>query len=217
MCTSVLAISRRLRRIQVDLLLADLEMPEFSAARVLRELKEVKRNVCLVLLTTDVPAPINEFLEPGVVSLSFDRLTEGYTIDIIEKPKTNFPQSSPMEEPLARHVVLGLHDPETGRLDAKRIASYLHVPLSSLVPVTGGSIAAIHKAPAGKSLQQTLAPVARTISMLSEVLQSRERIQAWLNSPHPDLGGQTPVKLILEGHADTIADMLEAALAGQPS
>lgn len=126
-------------------------------------------------------------------------------------------EASPTEVPLARHVVLDLHDPETGRLDAKRIAAYLHIPLSSLAAVTGGSVAAIHKAPAGKSLQEALAPIARTISLLNEVLQSKEHVQAWLNSPHPDLGSQIPIRLILEGHADTIADMLDAALAGQPS
>ena len=118
---------------------------------------------------------------------------------------------------LARHVLTDLHDPETGRLDAKRIAAYLHVSLSSLAAITGGSVAAIHKAPAANSLQQTLAPIAQTISVLTEVLSSKELVLAWLNSPHPDLGNQTPLQLILGGHAGTVADLVAAALAGQPS
>jgi hypothetical protein len=38
-----------------------------------------------------------------------------------------------------------------------------------------------------------------------------------MNSPHPDLGGETPLTLILQGKAQVVADLLEAALAGQPS
>src|ERR1017187_4973762 len=102
---------------------------------------------------------------------------------------------------LARHVLTDLHDPETGRLDAKRIAAYLHVSLSSLAAITGGSVAAIHKAPAAKSVQQTLAPIAQTISVLTEELRSKELGLAWLNSPHPDLGNRPPLQLILGGHA----------------
>lgn len=53
--------------------------------------------------------------------------------------------------------------------------------------------------------------------MLSEILQSKEHVRIWLHSPHPDLGNQIPMSMILDGHADAIADMLAAALAGQPS
>jgi hypothetical protein len=118
---------------------------------------------------------------------------------------------------LTRHVLTDLHEPETGRLDARRIAAYLHISLSSLAAITGGSVAAIHKAPAANSLQQTLAPIAQTISVLTEVLRSKQHVLAWLNSPHPDLANQTPLQLILGGHAAVVADLVAAALAGQPS
>ena len=118
---------------------------------------------------------------------------------------------------IASHVRADLHDPKSGRLDARRIAAYLHISLSSLAATTGRSIAAIHKAPAADSLQKPLAPVAQIISILSGILQSKERVRMWLHSPHPDLGNQIPMSLILDGHAAAVADMLAAALAGQPS
>ena len=120
-------------------------------------------------------------------------------------------------EQIARHVRADLHDPKSGRLDARRTAAYLRISLSSLAAATGRSVAAIHKAPAADSLQQPLARVAQTISLLSEILQSKEHVRTWLHSPHPDLGNQVPMRLILEGHAGAVADMLAAALAGQPS
>lgn len=118
---------------------------------------------------------------------------------------------------IARHVRIDLHDPKSGRLDARRIATYLQISLSSLAPATGRSVAGIHKAPAAESLQEVMAPVAQTISLLSEILQSKEYVRTWLRSPHPDLGNQIPMKLILAGHAVEVADMVAAALAGQPS
>src|SRR6266516_2637279 len=49
------------------------------------------------------------------------------------------------------------------------------------------------------------------------LLSSKESVLAWMNSPHQDLGGETPLTLILQGKAQVVADLLEAALAGQPS
>lgn len=215
--TSLPRIRENIRKNPVDLVLADLEMPGLSGEAAIRKLKEVKQDVPLVLLTAGAPAAVGEFLEPGVFYCSFEDLKKGDLSEMIEKSELTPFRAPRVQVPLARHVLLDLHDPGTGRLDAKRIAAYLEISLSSLAAVTGRSIAAIHKAPAADSLQQALAPVARTISLLSEILHSQEHVRAWLHSPHPDLGNEIPMRLILEGHAGSVADMLEAALAGQPS
>ena len=181
--TSLPRIREKIRKHPVDLVLADIEMPGLSGAAAIRKLKEVKGEVTLVLLTTEAPAAVGEFLEPGVFFCSFDDLKEGDLSGMVEKSKLSTLETLRTGVPLARHVLLDLHDPETGRLDAKRIAAYLGISLSSLAAVTLGSVAAIHKAPAANSLQQSLAPIARTISLLSEVFQSKAHIQAWLHSP----------------------------------
>jgi len=216
--TTLPRMRERIRRNPVDLVLADIGMPGLSGGAAIRRLKEVRNyDVPLVLLTTAALAAVGDFLDPGVFFCSFDDLKQGDLSKRIGKGKLAASGVPRTDVPLARHVLLDLHDPETGRLDARRIAAYLHISLSSLAAVTGGSVAAIHKAPAADSFQQALAPIARTISVLSEVLQSKERVQAWLHSPHPDLDRRIPMRLILEGHAGAVADMLEAALAGQPS
>jgi len=84
-----------------------------------------------------------------------------------------------------------------------------------LTAATGTSVTAIHKAPAADSLQKGLAPVARTISMLSDILQSKDHVRMWLDSPHPDLANRVPIRLILDGQAGVVPDMLAAVLAGQ--
>lgn len=215
--TSLPRFARRSERIGVDLVLADLDMPGLSGEAAIRKLKEVKHDATLVFVTAEAPAAVGEFLEPDVFFCSFDDLKEGNLRRMIGKSKLVDARAPRREVPPARHVLLDLHDPKSGRLDARRIADYLQISLSSLAAATGRSVAAIHKSPAADSLQQALAPVAQTVSLLSEFHDSKEYVRAWLHSPHPDLGGQIPMKLILEGHAVAVADMLAAAMAGQPS
>jgi hypothetical protein len=119
--------------------------------------------------------------------------------------------------PVSSHVLAELHDPETGRLDAGRIASFLGTPLSNLAKFSQVSVAGLHKSPRSVSVQPHLIPIARSLAILTQLLSSKESVLAWMNSPHPDLGGETPLTLILQGKAQVVADLLEAALAGQPS
>ncbi len=217
--TSLPLFAKRSEKTGVDLVLADLEMPGLSGKAAIRKLKEVKHDAALVFVTAEAPAAVGEFLERDVFFCSVSDLKEGTLSRMIEKIKRGPPKKAPQlkKAPLARHVLVDLHDPKSGRLDAKRLAAYLQIPLSSLAAATGRSVAAIHKSPAADSLQQSLAPIAQTISLLSEILQSKEHVRAWLHSPHPDLGNRIPMRLILEGHAIAVADLLSAALAGQPS
>jgi DNA-binding response OmpR family regulator len=119
--------------------------------------------------------------------------------------------------PVASHVLPDLHDPVTGRLDAGRMAEYLGIALSAFAKFSEISVAGLHKSPASSSLQERLVPIARSLTILSQLLGSKETVRTWMNSPHPDLGGRTPISVILEGKARAVSDMLEAALAGQPS
>ena len=87
----------------------------------------------------------------------------------------------------------------------------------ALVKSSRMSVAGLHKSPASVSLQGRLIPSARSLTILSQLLGSKENVRAWMNSPHADLGGRTPIGVILEGKARAVSELLEAALAGQPS
>jgi hypothetical protein len=54
------------------------------------------------------------------------------------------------------------------------------------------------------------------LELLVGMYGKRARVRAWIHTPHPDLGGTTPMSLVLDGKADVVRDMLEAALAGIP-
>jgi hypothetical protein len=110
-----------------------------------------------------------------------------------------------------------LHDPESGRLDARRIAEYLNVPLSQLAAALGKKYQTLYKSPAATGVQAGLIPIKVSLDVLVKVIGDRRTILAWLNSPHPDLGMQTPLHVILDGHAGAVEGMLMNAVWGIPS
>jgi DNA-binding response OmpR family regulator len=102
----------------------------------------------------------------------------------------------------------------SGRLDASKIAKYLHTTLADVAKAVKVGYTSVHKTPDAASIQTELATVKRILVILTEMLGKREVVLAWLNSPHPDLGSRTPLSVILEGHSDAVVTMLENALAG---
>jgi hypothetical protein len=125
--------------------------------------------------------------------------------------------AAPVSAQVPRADPGALRDPDNGRLDAKRVADFLDVPLKQLAQALGENYKAMHKTPSRVSLQPKLLPIERAITILGERFGDRGRTRAWLNTPHPDLAGRTALEVILAGHATAVSDMLEAASAGLPS
>jgi Protein of unknown function (DUF2384) len=110
-----------------------------------------------------------------------------------------------------------LHDPESGRIDAREVANYLDVPLSKLAGALGVNYPALHKTPSALGPQEKLRPIKQSIDLVSRITLSKSDARAWLNIPHPDLGGSTPIETIHGGQADAVVTLLDNALSGIPS
>ena len=110
-----------------------------------------------------------------------------------------------------------LHDRETGRLDAARVAEYLKIPLKQLSEALGRNYSTVHRTPSAVGLQEPLGSIKRSLIILEDVLGDRSSALIWLNSPHPDLGQRTPMDVILEGRVQVVEEMLKGALEGIPS
>ena len=110
-----------------------------------------------------------------------------------------------------------LHDAETGRIDASRVAEFVGVPLADLARGIGARYSTVHKTPTSPALQEALAPIKRSLEILEQVVGDRRSVRAWLNSRHPDLGLRTPLQAIVEGHADALCSVLESAIQGLPT
>jgi CheY-like chemotaxis protein len=110
-----------------------------------------------------------------------------------------------------------LHDPATGRLDARLIADALGVQLATLAPVLKADRKAVYRTSDGARLQRALLPLKAVLVRLSEIYPEPAHQRAWLNQPVDDLEGETPLRVILRGDASVIADLLANALVGQPA
>lgn len=110
-----------------------------------------------------------------------------------------------------------LHHPESGRIDAMKVAEYLAIPLSDLAQALDAKYPSVHKTPDAATIQRRLAPFKRILELISRVTRNRREARAWLNNPHPDLGDRTPIDVMLTGHAGAVVTLLENAIAGLPS
>ena len=209
----------RAAKIAPDLLLLDVRMPTVSGLEALEQLRGME--LPIILITSSESAAVKHGLYSfgDVVQASVeDRALRARIRGILKRhPREPRQRPSLPSHPVGSHVLSELHDPNTGRLDASRMASFLGAPLSSFAKFSDVSVAGLHKNPASVSVQPHLIPIARSLAILTQLLPSKESVLAWMNSPHPDLGGQTPIRLIFEGKAQVVTDLLEAALAGQPS
>jgi len=211
---------RHAQKVAPVLLIVDVKMPSYSGLEIWEKLKNMDLSI---LFITDHRAAIKHDLyslgdvaQAPVSNQEFTARVRG-----ILKRHSRTLRARGAEQftshPVTAHVMPELHDLSTGRLDAGRIADFLGISLSSFSKFSDMSVAGLHKSPASSSLQVFLIPIARSVTILSQLLGRKEAVRTWMNSPHPDLGGRTPISVIQEGKARAVSELLESALAGQPS
>jgi hypothetical protein len=125
-------------------------------------------------------------------------------------------ESSPEVVVPPLELVPELCDPGTGRLDAKRISAVFGLPVSSIAEMLGWDPALLQKHPQGLVVQPGLAIFARIAVPLLRLAGSPEAMSAWMRTPCPDLAGATPLSFLQAGKGETVAELLEDALVGQP-
>jgi hypothetical protein len=109
-----------------------------------------------------------------------------------------------------------LHDEASGRIDGRKLAVYMGVPLKRLAEGLQVNYKAIHRNPSADAFQSSLKPVKRSLEILHEFFNKPETVRAWLNTPHPDLNGSTALEMILSNNSKAVLRILENAAAGVP-
>ena len=109
-----------------------------------------------------------------------------------------------------------LHDPASGRVDAQKLAVYMGVPLKRLAEGLQLNYKAVHRNPSADAFQRTLKPVKRALEILQGFFGKPETVRVWLNTPHPDLDGQTALEMMLADKTVAVLRILENAAAGVP-
>lgn len=121
-----------------------------------------------------------------------------------------------LESASMRLALPELHDEKNGRIDAQKVADYLGVPLKRLSEGLALPYKTVHRTPSAQSIQAALKPVKRTLDILDDFFHKPTLVRAWLNTPHPDLDGNTALETILSNRAEAVCTILENALAGVP-
>lgn len=206
----------KLETTKPDLLLFDMVMPKLDGMAVLARLKETGRDLPVIVLSGGTTSDLHEVLRAGAanyITKPVDLQEVLYRVrSVLDGLQRRMVPPFTLEVPLRE-----LHDPESGRIDARRVAEFLGVPSSKVAEALSVQYQTLHKTPAAQSLQKGLGPIKRSIELVSRVTRSPSDARIWLNNPHPDLGGQTPLEVILSGKATAIVALLENALAGIPS
>lgn len=215
-------LAEEIRAAGADLVILDMKLPHATGLRILQRIRKSEPAIPVIVLTA-TSGTVRKALASGAtdyLAKPFDAIELRHRVERCLRARP-IPSAVTRHSPgalapaTARPVVLQeLHDPETGRLDAAKIAEYLAVPLAQLARALGANYATVHKTPAALALQERLLPIKTALVILSELFRDQSTVRAWLNSPHPDLGKRTPLAVILEGHGDAVAAILENAIEG---
>jgi DNA-binding response OmpR family regulator len=204
-------------RNEPDLVILDLAPSKKDGLEFLKQLRKVSRNSTVIVLTArSRTSVIPKALELGANDYLVKPIDDVEFTDRVNRAVTAAGRTVPSR--VAIKIWLPqLHDPQTGRIAADKVAKHLAIPLKQLADAVGANYATVHKTPAADSLQSALIPLKRSLEILHELLRDPAAEKAWLNTSHPDLGMRTPLQVILEGNGKALWTILENALEGIPS
>ena len=85
-----------------------------------------------------------------------------------------------------------VHDPATGRIDAKKLAAALGVKQAELARALRVDRRVLGSKPTLPKLQERAAMLERALAILIDYLGSVETARAWFQTPNPNLEDRTP-------------------------
>lgn len=111
-----------------------------------------------------------------------------------------------------------LFNPESGRLDAARIARELNLPVGTIAEAIGRKAPGVRKHPDATSLQADLRRLYRIwVSVVDLYAGSKPHARIFLNAPNRYLENQAPVELIERGDLAPLEALVEAMILRQPA
>jgi hypothetical protein len=201
--------------------------------KLVRSLKRARDYCIFVSFSHATNQALDEVIRAGAADYVIlpDRRLELIRVELISRLRhmcstratsaTRAPASDPARPSRAANLprvrLPELHNPDSGRLDASRIADFLGVPLRRLALVVGVSYQAVHKTPDSEAVQAALRPIKGVLELLADALNDPKVIRAWLATPRSELEDASPLEVILAGEGDAVLTLLQNAFAGVPN
>lgn len=214
----------------VDMVLWDWsKLASKESRRALREVQVHQPDLPMLILEADlkdeslaeiIEEPATDFVRSPLdfeeLAYRVDRLLGARQREHREPTTTDCPRPVTIAPPL-EHVAFDLHNPESGRLDARRVSELFGLPVRRIAAQLGRHPQTVSKTPDAPGLQQDLALFERIATALLHLVGTREGLRIWLNARNPQLEGKTPIELLTAGQGEVVAEMLEDFLVGQPA
>lgn len=113
--------------------------------------------------------------------------------------------------------VAELRHPDSGRLDIKKVSSFLGVTVSEMARWFKRDVSTVSKTPDAESLQEGLRVYERIIAMLLFLVNDPVQVRMWLNAPNPSFDNEPPLSFCQEGLAEVVMLRIQNHLTGQPA
>ena len=111
-----------------------------------------------------------------------------------------------------------LFNPETGRLDAARIARELSVPVGTIAEAIGRKAPGVRKHPDASSLQSQLRRIYRIwVSLVDLYAGNKVHARIFLNAPNRHLENHAPIEFIERGDLGPLENFVDAMTVRQPA
>lgn len=119
--------------------------------------------------------------------------------------------------PLLKSATSFLRNPNSGRLDVRRIAQLYGEPLNRFAEALDVSPAAVSQTPDSKAYQDLLGYFER-VAQIIPMLDSKNSFGPWTKAPNQELKGEAPIAWLFGGEkkARRLAEVVEDVLVGQP-
>jgi uncharacterized protein (DUF2384 family) len=111
-----------------------------------------------------------------------------------------------------------LFNPDTGRLDAARIARELNVPVAMIAEAIGRKAPGVRKSPDASSLQSELRRLYRIwVALVDLFAGDKTNARIFLNAPNRNLENRAPIEFIQNGDLAPLELFVDAMSVRQPA
>jgi hypothetical protein len=111
-----------------------------------------------------------------------------------------------------------LFNPQSGRLDAARIAREIQLPVSTIADAIGKKPPSVRKHPDASSLQPELRRVYRIwVAIVDRYAGNKKSARIFLNAPNKQLENKAPLEFIEGGDLEPLEALVEAMTTRQPA
>jgi uncharacterized protein (DUF2384 family) len=117
-----------------------------------------------------------------------------------------------------KEVEAALFNPDSGRLDAARIAKEMGVPVATIAGAIGRKAPGVRKSPDASSIQQSLRKLYRVwVTLVDLYAGDRLHARIFLNAPNRHLDNRAPMEFIEHGDLAPLEMYVSAMSARQPT